>query len=45
MDMNDPLRREEKKESAPDRQDSGPKGPDVCQNDKQPSISQNTLNV
>ena len=25
MDMNDPLRREEKRESAPDRQDSGPK--------------------
>ncbi len=29
MDMNDPLRREEKKESAPDRQDSGPTGPDT----------------
>ncbi len=29
MDMNDPLRREEKKESAPDRTDSGPKSPDV----------------
>ncbi len=29
MDMKDPLRREEKKESAPDQQDSGPKGPDV----------------
>jgi hypothetical protein len=28
MDMNDPLRREEKKESSPDRQDSGPTGPD-----------------
>ncbi|GJL78534.1 MAG: hypothetical protein NPINA01_15230 [Nitrospinaceae bacterium] len=29
MDMNDPLRREEKRESTPDRQDSGPTGPDV----------------
>lgn len=30
MDMNDPLRREEKKESAiPDRRDGGPAGPDV----------------
>ncbi|MDA0692727.1 MAG: ubiquitin-like protein UBact [Nitrospinae bacterium] len=29
MDMNDPLRREEKKESSPDRQDSGPKEPDI----------------
>ena len=29
MDMNDPLRREEKKESGPDKQDSGPKEPDV----------------
>jgi len=29
MDMNDPLRREEKKESSPDRHDSGPKAPDV----------------
>jgi len=28
MDMNDPLRREEKKESSPDRQDGGPVGPD-----------------
>jgi hypothetical protein len=29
MVMNDPLRREEKKESAPDRQESGPSSPDV----------------
>ncbi len=29
MDMNDPLRREEKKESTPDRHDSGPSRPDV----------------
>ena len=29
MDMNDPLRREEKKESDPDRRDSGPSSPDV----------------
>ena len=29
MEMNDPLRREEKKESTPDRQDSGPSTPDV----------------
>jgi len=29
MDMNDPLRREEKKQNAPDRHDNGPKGPDV----------------
>ncbi len=29
MDMNDPLRREEKKQNAPDRHESGPKGPDV----------------
>lgn len=29
MNMSDPLRREEKKDSAPDRQDSGPKSPDV----------------
>jgi ubiquitin-like protein UBact len=28
MDMNDPLRREEKKESSPDKQDNGPTGPD-----------------
>jgi len=27
--MNDPLRREEKKENAPDRHGSGPKAPDV----------------
>ncbi|MDH3256036.1 MAG: ubiquitin-like protein UBact [Nitrospinota bacterium] len=27
--MNDPLRREEKKESTPDRKDSGPSKPDV----------------
>jgi len=29
MVMNDPLRREEKKESAPERQESGPSSPDV----------------
>ena len=29
MDMNDPLRREEKKESDPDRKGSGPSSPDV----------------
>lgn len=29
MDMNDPLRREEQKESGPDRKDSGPSSPDV----------------
>lgn len=29
MNMNDPLRREEKKEVGPDRHDSGPKSPDV----------------
>jgi len=29
MVMKDPLRREEKKESAPDRQESGPSSPDV----------------
>jgi hypothetical protein len=29
MEMNDPLRREEKKESTPDRRDSGPSKPDV----------------
>ena len=29
MDMNDPLRREEKKESDPDRKDSSPSSPDV----------------
>ena len=29
MAMNDPLRREEKKESAPDRQESGPSSPNV----------------
>lgn len=29
MEMNDPVRREEKKESNPDRQDSGPSKPDV----------------
>lgn len=29
MNMNDPLRREEKKEPAPDRQESGPISPDV----------------
>jgi|TARA_B100000809_G_scaffold93247_1_gene91869 hypothetical protein len=28
MDMNDPLRREEKKESSPDRHDSGPSSPE-----------------
>ena len=27
--MNDPLRREEKKESAPDRKEGGPSAPDV----------------
>ena len=31
MEMNDPLRREEKKESTPDRKDSGPSKPDVNQ--------------
>jgi hypothetical protein len=29
MEMNDPLRREEKKESTPDKKDSGPSAPDV----------------
>jgi hypothetical protein len=29
MEMNDPLRREEKKESSPDREDSGPGRPDI----------------
>lgn len=29
MQMNDPMRREEKKESAPDRKDGGPSRPDV----------------
>ena len=29
MEMNDPLRREEKKESAPDRDNSGPSSPDT----------------
>ena len=29
MNMNDPLRREEKKETGPDKQDGGPKSPDV----------------
>ncbi|MEE8207009.1 MAG: ubiquitin-like protein UBact [Nitrospinaceae bacterium] len=29
MEMNDPLRREEKKETTPDRKDSGPSAPDV----------------
>ena len=29
MVMNDPLRREEKKESTPDRQESGPSSPDI----------------
>lgn len=29
MDMSDPLRREEKKEPKPDRQDAGPSRPDV----------------
>jgi len=29
MDMNDPLRREEKRESTPDREDAGPSRPDV----------------
>ena len=29
MEMNDPLRREEKKASTPDRKDSGPSKPDV----------------
>ncbi len=29
MEMNDPIRREEKKESTPDRKDSGPSKPDV----------------
>ena len=29
MDLNDPLRKEEKRESAPDRKESGPSSPDV----------------
>lgn len=29
MNMNDPLRREEKKDAGPDRHDIGPKSPDV----------------
>ena len=29
MEMNDPLRREEKKESSPDRDTSGPASPDT----------------
>ena len=29
MEMNDPLRREEKKENSPDRHDSGPSNPDT----------------
>lgn len=29
MEINDPLRREEEKESTPDRKDSGPSRPDV----------------
>ena len=29
MEMNDPLRREEKKESSPDRDKSGPASPDT----------------
>ena len=29
MEMNDPLRREEKKESTPDRKEGGPSAPDV----------------
>ena len=29
MEMNDPLRREEKKESTPDREDKGPSPPDI----------------
>jgi len=29
MEMNDPLRREEKKEPTPDRKDGGPSKPDV----------------
>lgn len=29
MDLNDPLRKEEKKESAPGREESGPSRPDV----------------
>ncbi|NIP99759.1 MAG: ubiquitin-like protein UBact [Nitrospinaceae bacterium] len=29
MDMNDPLRREERKESTPDREDRGPSRPDA----------------
>ena len=28
MEMNDPLRREEKKETSPDRHDSGPSSPE-----------------
>ena len=28
MEMNDPLKREEKKESSPDRNDSGPSSPE-----------------
>ena len=29
MNMNDPLRREERKDPAPDRQEDGPSSPDV----------------
>ena len=29
MNMNDPLRKEEKKEAGPDTRDDGPKSPDV----------------
>ena len=29
MAMNDPLRREEKKEATPDREESGPTSPDI----------------
>jgi hypothetical protein len=29
MDLNDPLRREEKKDAGPERQDGGPSAPDV----------------
>ncbi len=29
MEMNDPVRREEKKDSSPDRKEAGPSGPDT----------------
>jgi hypothetical protein len=34
MDMNDPLRREEKKDASPDRQDPGPRSPEVPRSGK-----------